>query len=99
MSYCDFKIGDEVERFRMGVMRHPLADDDGAPIGHVGRITGIGELVGDRFWIEIDTWPVDPLFGMPAEHFRKVQRRDISAWLETPTDFEEPKRAPVTERA
>lgn len=24
--------------------------------------------------------------------FRKVQRRDLTAWLETATDFEEPKR-------
>lgn len=35
----------------------------------------------------------------PAECFRKVQRRDLSAWLATSTDFEEPKRAPVTEPA
>jgi|GEM_PF-2350412 len=31
--------------------------------------------------------------------FRKVQRRDLSAWLETATDFEEPKRAPAKEDA
>lgn len=42
--------------------------------------------------------------GMPSDHpsgaygarfFRKVQRRDLSAWLATATKFEEPKRAPV----
>ncbi|WP_292229363.1 hypothetical protein [Brevundimonas sp.] len=34
-----------------------------------------------------------------ACQFRKVQRRDLSAWLETATDFEEPRRAPQKEPA
>lgn len=31
-----------------------------------------------------------------AVRFRKVQRRSISTWLETSTEFEEPKRVPAT---
>ena len=33
--------------------------------------------------------------GFGIRRFRKVQRRDLSAWLETATDFEEPRRTPA----
>lgn len=36
--------------------------------------------------------------GFDARHFRKVQRRDLTEWLSTATDFEEPKRAPAKRR-
>lgn len=36
--------------------------------------------------------------GYGCFRFRKVQRRDLSAWLETATDFEEPKRTPAKKR-
>lgn len=35
--------------------------------------------------------------GYDMARFRKVERRDLSAWLKTATDFEEPTRAPVVE--
>ena len=34
-------------------------------------------------------------YGWFRSRFRKVQRRDLSEWLETSTDFEEPKRTPT----
>lgn len=36
--------------------------------------------------------------GYPPDRFRKVQRRDLTEWLSTATDFEEPKRAPAKRR-
>lgn len=50
-----------------------------------------GNMIGVRL---VGVYPV--IRGIEAKfdatYFRKVQRRDISQWLETATDFEEPKR-------
>jgi len=40
--------------------------------------------------------PVDR--GYRASRFRKVQKRDLTAWLSSKQTFEEPKRAPAKKR-
>ncbi|MFN4296770.1 MAG: hypothetical protein ACK4FB_07990 [Brevundimonas sp.] len=112
MAYCDFKPGDEVVVVAVGevsgcfisvgqvhVVRevslvhdefgNPIAFDDGEKCGV--KLVGIyaqrpGSVHRDGHF--------------HPSYFRKVQRRDLSAWLETATDYEEPKvkRAPVKER-
>jgi len=48
--------------------------------------------LGGRVSLNFREWPGN---GYAAALFRKVQRRSISQWLETSTDFEEPKRTPA----
>lgn len=98
---CDFKPGDEVVRFQdLGLPA--LADDDIGvpPVGHVGRISDVGFSTSEEeAWIDLDNWPRHPKYGLRADEFRKVQRRDLSAWLATSNTIEGPVRAPAKERA
>ena len=95
---CDLKPGDEVVRYRMGPAGpHPLSITPDPEIGHVGIVTAVGETVCGGFWIELDNWPADPLCGLPAEHFRKVQRRDLTAWLATKNTIDDPNPVPAKE--
>ncbi len=81
---CEIRIGDEVERFRMGRDGpHPEATTPDPPVGHVGRVIDMGEDEHGGFWIDLDNWPVDPICGLPAGHFRKVNRHDLQSWLST----------------
>lgn len=101
---CDFKLGDEVVRVRMGIGPNPRATTPDVPVGHVGRIINMGPTAYEGVWIELDNWPVDPLCGLPAEHFRRVQRKNtdlsIEAFLTIKPGIEEPRRvrAPKRER-
>ena len=76
----------------------------GPVFGKVYTVTGVGvasalrlpdPTQGDLVVLRFAEWPA----WFSSLRFRKVQRRDLSAWLETATDFEEPKRAPVREAA
>lgn len=90
---CEFNVGDEVVRYRENGGLPCLGDTTGVPpIGHVGKITKIGINKDGEVWFDIDNWPSDPRYALDPEEFRKVQRRDISQWLETATDYKEPKR-------
>lgn len=87
---CEFKPGDEVV-----CVSHDADDGCGMipfpPIGHIGSITSIGEGHGG-FWMTLHNWPTHPAVALEAENFRKVQKRDLTAWLGQTTTFEEPKR-------
>lgn len=105
---CDFKPGDEVVCIAKARVR-PAPQwmfwtrrvRDGNPFGRRALIVadvsfGTAESfpeIGAIAWIRLSG--VEGWFS--ARSFRKVQRRDLSAWLETATDFEEPKRSPVKE--
>lgn len=97
---CDFKPGDEViaittiGSIRAG-QKYIVANvrPFGMPCWSCRSDNRIGVVLRD----------VTPaLFAMaycPVCELRKVQRRNIEAWLETATDFEEPKRVPAGEDA
>lgn len=86
---CDFEPGDEVVCVRAGrfpvtsvgevyiVERVWLHPKDGATLDLVGQDNGAR---GAGFW------------GHNPDRFRKVQCRDLTSWLKTATNFEEPKR-------
>lgn len=108
---CDFKPGDEVVVVKTGpqsglfisvgdihVIREvsPVHDQDGIPCPWSDGVTLGVKLVGIAA-AKPDSVHRDAHFHPML--FRKVQRRDLSAWLETATDFEEPKRAPAKEDA
>lgn len=95
MTYCDFKPGDEVICVSTPPNRHCHSVRSGSryfilAVSAPGRFSepsvhvGCENEMGGRLWHH-------------AKHFSK--RRDLSAWLETATDFEEPTRAPVVEPA
>lgn len=78
-----FRVGDEVERFKdNGLPKEPMDTTGRPPIGHIGRISEMGWCEAG-LWIELDNWPVCPFTGLDPEEFRKVQRRNITQWLET----------------
>jgi hypothetical protein len=98
---CDFKVGDEVVCVDDSTPSHGVYYWNPVVVGTVYRVAWVGlrpDFVGDtviglaghpnRHWLS----GYD--YGYFPHRFRKVQRRDLSAWLETSTDVEEPKRAP-----
>lgn len=107
MTYCDFKPGDEVvcvnashrEPVRSHV-RYPVEGETYTVLWVNESRTNPGALRCGLAGLEWTTRQ-GTKGGHAVWRFRKVQRRDLSAWLETATDFEEPKvkRAPVKERA
>lgn len=95
---CDFKPGDEVvclyagPWFRVGTGDRDLSGPKEFEVCRINSLEHAHGLIG----LFLDGHG-DESF---ASHlFRKVQRRDLSAWVETATDFEEPKRVPVKEAA
>lgn len=103
---CDFKPGDEVvcvdasaSRWTIEGFAPPLSEGatyvvadvfdvrnliSGTPSGQIGV-----SLVGLA-------WSVKGICGAwSPTRFRKVQRRDLSAWLATTNTIEEPKRTPT----
>ena len=99
---CDFKPGDEVV----------CVDDTGYPpiyrpdecpvLGKHYRVVSMSYHDDGLCWrgagvsvslaeIELPHWA--------AERFRKVQRRDLSAWLATENTIEEPRRAKESQNA
>ncbi|WBT04839.1 hypothetical protein PFY01_09245 [Brevundimonas vesicularis] len=108
---CDFKPGDEVQVIAVGpksgrfiavgqihTIREVslLVDGEGQNYANMhGETVGV-KLVGIKAW-KPNSVHTDGHFS--PRLFRKLQRRDLSAWLKTATDFEEPTRAPVVEPA
>ena len=80
---CDFKPGDEVVRYRdSGLPPHEDDTTGVPPVGHIGHVLLVIE--GPDGWvIDLDNWPACPFTGLLAEEFRKVQKRDLQAWLST----------------
>ena len=88
------KVGDEV--VCIGSIPLPQGCKFPAPpVGHVGFIVEIGEAE-EGFYIELDNWPEEPGFGLDASLYRKVQRRDLTAWLATENTIEGPVRRKVS---
>lgn len=97
MTYCDFKPGDEV--VCVAVKRVP-ADYEGTRL-RVGSVYVVEQVLlwnGDAGVVLVGHHSTHPTGAYLARAFRKVQRRDLGAWLETATDFEEPRRVPKKER-
>lgn len=88
---CEFKPGDEVVPIKIN------PDDPGYRnrvkiANRVHIVEYVGVWSGVVFVRLVGQDSGHPCGGWNARGFRKVQRRDISQWLETATDFEEPKR-------
>lgn len=97
---CNFKPGDEVVCVDASPSRyhgiHSLI------LGATYRITAFDGLPPEpdgTIGLHLAEVPTPPpsYIGWASTRFRKVQRRDLRAWLETATKFEEPTRAPVVE--
>ena len=90
---CDFKPGDEVEKFRKTgpLVDHPLC----APVGARGTVVAV---LDGGVGVQVEGWPHGDCRGHIAANWRKVQRRDLTAWLATENTIEEPKRAPAKKR-
>lgn len=94
---CGFKVGDEVQMFRdrpapEGVKASP---HQGTPVGWVGRVTAIYR----PFWappevygILLDNWALPSGHYHDAGCYRRVERRDLTAWLAAENTIEGPKR-------
>lgn len=100
---CGLKPGDEV------VCVGDHAPDDPPPFVVKGRVYTVTEIFvsADPFFRCDDCGGAlgvvlaevhDDERGFCVCMFRKVQRRDLTEWPSTATDFEEPKRAPAKRR-
>ena len=92
---CDFKPGDEVMCVDAGAgwCERPTPLKKGATY-EVKRI-GPPDADGDR---GVEVWGVSASRRWPywrSSRFRKVQRRDLTAWLATENTIEGPVRAPA----
>ncbi|MGQ3040566.1 MAG: hypothetical protein ACT6TH_15380 [Brevundimonas sp.] len=96
---CDFKPGDEVEKFKEGA-RHAVSWPGRPPIGTIAIVEAIYRVPGtDLYGLDLVGWPNSPArYGFAAENWRKVHRRDLTAWLSAKATFEEPKRTPAKRR-
>lgn len=89
---CEFKPGDEVVCVR--------SDHNSPCLTHKGCVYVVSGIVKARKRYALALHGVDngapfgpPYFyGHNPDRFRKVQRRDLTAWLKTATKFEGPKR-------
>jgi hypothetical protein len=85
---CDFKPGDEV----VCVFAGPWWDSDlceystGPAQNSVCTVAGLVDDATYGVAVELVGWPGDQF---AAECFRKVQRRDLQAWLSTAVDAPE----------
>lgn len=89
---CDFKVGDEIEGFReSGVPWTPEQGLPPPPVGHIGVATLL--VMGpEGLVLELDNWPTEERWGLDPTEFRKVQRRDLQAWLASSNTIEGPVR-------
>lgn len=88
---CDFKPGDEVVCIQMDCAPEMtgqvfvveiFAKAGETPLGAWCALDGPGvQLVG----VHTDDGPHNGMWGWDATRFRKVQRRDLGAWLKTAT--------------
>jgi hypothetical protein len=94
---CDFKPGDEV----VCVNNDPVG---GMPWKGDVPVIGKTYTVRATSWFRNETHlhlcqmhnpHLGIQLGYRASRFRKVQSRDLSAWLSTSTNFEEPRRSPA----
>ncbi len=107
---CDFKPGDEVvcvdavgSKFTRLGYAPPLVEGQTYEISDIFEVrTALSGKLSGQIGVALAglEWGVNGVRGAwTPSRFRKVQRRDLSTWLETATDFEEPTRAPVVEPA
>jgi hypothetical protein len=101
MTYCDFKPGDEVvcvDAGPRGTRAHIYLDEGQTYV--VEGFDGFTRNGKARLFLVgvCSHHPPERRASFAFDRFRKVQPRDLSAWLSTTTDFEEPKRAPAKER-
>lgn len=102
---CDFKPGDEVVCVDAAPANCPGFRNDKAQVNIVvGLIYTVESVFISNTRLGITLTAPETKWtmrqggdgGYNAARFRKVQRRDISQWLETETDYEEPKRKKAT---
>lgn len=74
---CDFKPGDEVEKIKWDEDPGPKSLPKGTQ-ATVAKITVLGRRIGLHLMQFADGG-----VGHDATNWRKVQRRDLSAWLKT----------------
>lgn len=97
---CGFQVGDEV--VCVDASKHPFYPRSGLVEGAIYTVRRV--LCGGRavHLFELLSGPErNGLLhrGFRAERFRKVQRRDLNAWLATENTIEDPKRIRETESA
>lgn len=86
---CDFKPGDEVV-----CVDDAGLNSDGPRLGGVYVAGPIQRSRRGGLFVRVCGYP-DGGLGYYARRFRKVQRRDLTAWLATANTIEEPKRTPA----
>lgn len=108
---CDFKPGDEVVcvvgagPYQFNGRTYELVVGQIytiAAVAAAGQRTDLGRIGSAEPHVQLVEFghvETPTVWGVLAGRFRKVQRRDLTAWVETATDFEEPKRVPVKEAA
>lgn len=102
---CDFQVGDKVVCIWPGPWRRSGLSrwhrfwrriNNRDPImGATYTVTTVRPCADATVGIDVDHAPAPCGFLYNAILFRKVQPRNLSAWLKTQTVFEEPKRAPT----
>jgi hypothetical protein len=91
---CDFKVGDEVVCVDAAVGAVRCGNTTGLEKGKVYVVLALGLTIDGQPGVDVGGRNVLGGFNY-AYRFRKVQRRDLGAWLKTETTFEEPKRTKV----
>lgn len=104
---CTFKPGDKVVCVFNGKWRSKrgywhdlwLVIKNGVPIfGATYTISHVNVTAENIVVVDLVECPAPKGLQFHAACFRKAQTRDITAWLETSTGFEEPTRAPAKRR-
>ena len=100
---CDFKPGDEVVCVNASLLDAKRGEEMVMlTVGRIYTVSTVRIAKGEphvtlaeqeNFWVAAG---FD--FGFRARRFRKVQRRDLTAWLATENTIEEPRRAPAKKR-
>ncbi|PZU00991.1 MAG: hypothetical protein DI624_01660 [Brevundimonas sp.] len=100
MTYCDFKPGDVVVFIGTEGLEpadFQLKQKWLTGLLEDGRVYTIHSVLHEARWgaicgVHLMEVICPNRFGFDHRMFRKVQRRDLTAWLATETTFEEPKR-------
>lgn len=88
----DFKPGDEVVCVvdqSAWLNAEPGSSSIPGPVAWQRLVVEIVQFVDDEAYLGFPQWPID---SFRASFFRKVQRRDLSAWLATENTIEGPVR-------
>jgi hypothetical protein len=99
---CEFKPGDEVVCVNASLIEPAPWQGDAPVEGGVYVVVAVHLYRNEPHvrLAEISNVEGDDLedVGYRARRFRKVQKRDLTAWLSDEQTFEEPKRAPAKKR-